>query len=221
MGARVMNVLASARDYVSRGLPVLPLHGAVGDGRLVCSCGKANCDKPAKHPFGRLAPNGLRNATLDKTMITRWFECYPQLNVGVLTGNVVALDIDPRKGGDESLRALEAKQGALPTTWRVLTGGGGEHIFFAPPPGSEIRNSESVVGTGIDVRGVGGYVVGVGSRHVSGHSYEWSVDHHPDDVPLAPMPAWLAELTITRPKTRAAQASEWRHLFSSTIGEGA
>jgi hypothetical protein len=34
------------------------------------------------------------------------------------------------------------------------------------------------------------------SRHISGRSYAWSVDHHPADVPLAAAPAWLIEKLV-------------------------
>jgi Bifunctional DNA primase/polymerase, N-terminal len=58
-------------------------------------------------------------------------------------------------------------------------------------------------GPGIDIRAMGGYIVAPPSRHISGRSYCWSVDHHPADVPLAPAPEWL----ITRLAARTTEAS--------------
>jgi hypothetical protein len=101
------------------------------------------------------------------------------------------LDVDPHKGGSESLQHLEAVHGELPLTPRSLTGGGGEHVYFVPQPGVLIENSVEKLGPGLDIRGAGGYVVAPPSMHVCGRPYAWSVDHHPDDVPLAPMPEWL------------------------------
>ena len=59
-------------------------------------------------------------------------------------------------------------------------------------PGRNVPNSASAVGPGIDVRGDGGYIVAPPPLHMSGRPYAISVDHHPDDVPLADAPAWLA-----------------------------
>jgi hypothetical protein len=44
---------------------------------------------------------------------------------------------------------------------------------------------------GIDLKGEGGFVVGPGSLHRRGRRYEWEVMSHPDDVPLAELPAWI------------------------------
>jgi bifunctional DNA primase/polymerase-like protein/primase-like protein len=80
-----------------------------------------------------------------------------------------------------------------------LTGGGGQHVFFACPDGTKIANvvakqmPNPPLGPGVDVRSAGGYVVGASSLHMSGRRYEWDVDFHPADTPLAPAPAWLIE----------------------------
>ena len=52
---------------------------------------------------------------------------------------VVALDIDPRHGGDESLAQWEVLNGTLPFTKTTLTGGGGRHLLFRHPPGETIK----------------------------------------------------------------------------------
>jgi hypothetical protein len=41
------DLLATSLAYASRGWPVLPLHNPM-DGQ--CSCGRDDCDAPAKHP---------------------------------------------------------------------------------------------------------------------------------------------------------------------------
>ena len=44
------------------------------------------------------------------------------------------------------------------------------------------------------MRGEGGYVVAPPSIHPdTGRTYEWEVDHHPDEVALAPLPPWLLD----------------------------
>src|SRR4029453_2967390 len=81
----------------------------------------------------------------------------------------------------------------LPETVLSLTGGGGEQYFFVHP-GVYVKNGVESLGTGLDIRGDGGYVVGPPSLHASGKRYAWEVMHEPEDTPLAPMPAWLLEL---------------------------
>src|SRR4051794_38116798 len=89
--------LVAALYWAIRGVPVLPLHNP-RDGR--CSCGRAECSSPAKHP--RLE-HGLIEASTDPDLIRQWWKKCPMANLGVLTG--VAFDVldvdDP--GGWQSL----------------------------------------------------------------------------------------------------------------------
>ncbi len=117
---------------------------------------------------------------------------------------VVVLDVDPRNGGDEALAALETRHGPLPATWRVLTGGGGEHVFFRHP-GNPVNNAKGRLGPGLDLKADGGYVVAPPSEHMSGQRYALSIDHHPDEVPLADAPDWLL---ATAPTLRGARRSQ-------------
>src|SRR4051812_24031369 len=103
--------LDAALYLTSRGGKVFPLHSVWSDkaGRFVCTCGKPDCGDAGKHPLAKLAPRGLTNATSHAHIIRHWFTAAPFANVGLATGNVVVLDVDPRHGGDESLQALEAE----------------------------------------------------------------------------------------------------------------
>ncbi|WP_238180277.1 bifunctional DNA primase/polymerase, partial [Methylobacterium haplocladii] len=156
--------LDAALYLIKRGAKVFPLHGIRegASGRLVCTCGNPTCEDAGKHPMAKLAPRGLTNATSNEGIVRHWFTTAPFANIGLATGPAVVLDVDPRHGGDASLDALEAEHGPLPETTRALTGGGGQHIFFRPPAGIEIRNSAGDKGglaPGLDIRGAGGYVV--------------------------------------------------------------
>jgi hypothetical protein len=196
-------VLRTALAFARHGHAVFPTHWPIEyKGRFICSCrgelrGNPCGKNAAKHPYGKLAPNGLLSATVETGIIKHWFGYLaPQANLGVRTDRLVVLDIDPRHAGDESFAALEREFGAMPPTWRVLTGGGGEHLIFACPDGVEIPNVVATLenpplGVGIDVRSHHGYIIAPPSRHMSGQVYAWSVDHHPADVPLAPAPDWL------------------------------
>ena len=209
--------LEAALYLVSRGGKVFPLQGVTpnASGRLVCTCGKPDCEDAGKHPLGKLAPRGLTQATNHERVVRTWFTTAPYANIGLVTGSTIVLDVDPRHGGDESLRVLEEEHGALPETCRSLTGGGGEHIFFRPPAGVEIRNSAGDLAPGLDIRGAGGYIVAPSSLHESGRTYEWSVDHHPDEVAPAPMPAWMVA-ALAQPKTRRRSAGK-RNTRSMTV----
>jgi hypothetical protein len=214
-------MLQAALDLARRGLPVFPVYGVARqlDGRLWCDCGNPSCDDAGKHPIGKLCPKGLCNASKFDNVISHHWSVAPNANIAVVTGDVVALDVDPRHGGDETLARLEHQHGELPLTWRSLTGGGGEHVLFAAPP-TPIRNSEGRLGHGLDVRGRGGYIVAPPSRHISGRSYAWSVDHHPADIPLAPLPNWIADIAAKPSSTSAVASENWQRLIAAGAVEG-
>jgi hypothetical protein len=215
----VSALLEGALALARRGLKVFPLHTALplDDGRLVCSCGRLRCDSPAKHP-SRLVRGGFHGASLLEDVICQWWRGAPDANIGLVTGDVIVLDVDERDGGDRSLKELEDRHGELPPTWRALTGGG-VHVYFAPPA-IPITNSTKLLGAGLDVRGVGGYVVAPPSLHISGRRYAWSVDHHPDETPLAPMPVWMTHALTTPASAISVHSSAWRELVCNGVREG-
>jgi len=209
-----VSVLEAALSYARIGLPVLPLWSVKpGVSGFVCACGKEGCSSPGKHPNARLAPQGVHSASLDEELIRRWWRARPAANVGIAAGRVIVLDIDPRHHGDRSLAQLEAVHGALPPTWRAITGGAGVHIYFAAPQGINAGNTAGKIARGIDVRTRGGLVAAPPSAHISGRSYAW--DRAPHDTALAEMPAWLATLIDPPPppprhipRTRSAPHAE-------------
>jgi len=194
--------LPAALAYVQRlAWPVFPVHGVV-DGR--CTCGKPECPRPGKHPVGRLVPRGLIDATFDPDTVTRWWTTMPTANIGVPTGvgsGIIALDVDTLKNGDEGLDTLQTQNAPLPDTVMALTGSGGYHYLFQHPgAGVKIRNSVETLGSGLDVRGDGGYIIVAPSRHASGRTYEWEASSHPKEHPLAPVPAWLLARIVDAPR---------------------
>ena len=205
------SVLGTALAFARHGHAVFPIHWPVErGGKLVCSCGGDSRGHPcgrkaAKHPYGRLAPQGLCSATINPALIQSWFSHQaPEANLGVVTDKLVVVDIDPRHDGDESFRALEREHGEMPLTWRTITGSLGQHILFSCPDGVEITSfvaelmEEPPLGRGIDVRARGGYIVAPPSKHITGRPYCWSVDHYPRNVPLAPPPGWLIERLVAK-----------------------
>ena len=159
-----------------------------------------------------------RRAAADE--IDRWFERWPDANVGIVTGRIsglVVVDIDARHGGPDSVAALEARHGALPATVEVLTGGGGRHLYYAHP-GPVVPNRVAMH-PGIDLRGDGGCVVAPPSVHPSGRRYEWVAGRDPDRQPLA----WPPVHFFGRGAAQALPGhslSHWRRLVREDIVPG-
>ncbi len=175
----------AAMDYARRGWRVFPLTGKVPAEKGGCGC---------------------LDATADLGAVAAWFRGYAGASVGIATGatsGLVALDVDADKGGFESLHDLETKHGLLPDTPRVVTGGGGTHIYLGHP-GGHVPNSAGRLGPGLDIRGDGGYVVAPPSVHPDTlRTYQWEAGSSPDDVPLAPMPGWLLDLLRAEARSSA------------------
>jgi hypothetical protein len=208
-----MTILDDAIALAKLGLEVFPLYGAVAaDDGYTCLCGKLSCGAKAKHPIRK---GGFKGASRDHAIVRNFFDGEQHLNIGVATGGkIIVLDIDADEGR-ENLKRLEADHGPLPDTWTVNTGRGA-HYYFAPPSGVSIANSAGQVLAGLDIRGHGGYVVGVGSTHISGRRYTWL--RSPDDAPLAALPDWLASLAVK--PTRASRKPQKANSAHRPTGAG-
>ena len=75
----------------------------------------AACDRPAKHPLVR---HGIHDATIDPAQLERWWQRWPQANLGLATGIVFdALDIDG-PAGLAALRQLHGRRACgSPARW--------------------------------------------------------------------------------------------------------
>lgn len=181
---RMSTRLDTALGYAQRGWSVFPVAWPTEAG---CSCGDAACSSPAKHPHGKLAPHGLKDATTDAATIRQWWTVAPKANIGIATesSRLLVLDVDPRHGGDESFVHLEAITGTIETAV-VQTGGGGRHFYFEAN-GTPIlsRPLDGASYPGLDVKACGGYVVAAGSDHVSGRRYTWGESSAPKPIPDA------------------------------------
>ncbi len=151
--------------------------------------------RPDKKPHIKGWPTA---ATTDPEQIKAWWTRWPNANVGIPTGErsgLLVLDVDLDKGGFESLEALTS---SLPDTYTVRTGGGGAHFYFRYPPGSNIRNSASLLAPGLDIRGEGGYVIAPPS-HTTGPYAVLS------GRPLADPPEWLSEPLRSHPRASVSR----------------
>jgi hypothetical protein len=174
-------MLPHALAYAALGWPVFP------------------CLPGSKNPA---TPHGFKNATTDPEIVTRWFSG-TSYNVAIATGGLLwVLDIDPAKGGEESLEALEAAHGTLPPTLTAETRNAGTHLYLLGVPG--LKCSAGRIGPGLDVRAEGGYVLAPPS-HVPADqpggtgAYSWV-----NSDPAASAPAWLLEAaTAVRERSEA------------------
>jgi hypothetical protein len=179
--------LHSAWAISEVGWQLYPVY-AVDDGG-VCTCSRGTtCTDPGKHPT---TPHGFNDASPDPERIAEMFARWPGENVGLKTGSgsgTVIIDVDPRNGGMETLRRLQAEHGYLPPTRLHVTGGGGFHYVLGYPEGVKELPSRTI-GPGVEVKADGAGVVLPPSIHASGGRYEVLTD-----APLAPLPSWVAEL---------------------------
>jgi hypothetical protein len=102
-------------------------------------------------------PRGFLAASQDPEEINTLWRKHPGPLIGVPMGErsgLDALDIDPRHDG---LLWLAEAQDSLPITRAHTTRSGGKHFLFRHAEG--VRNSESKIAPGVDVRGAGGFVI--------------------------------------------------------------
>lgn len=154
----------------------------------------------AKIPYK--GTNGFKDATKDEEKIAAMFKARPNSNIGVATGaysGIFVLDIDNKNGGkgDISLANLEAINGKLPETVEQFTPSGGRHLFFNNPTNIRIGSSASSLGSGLDIRGHGGYIL-VPPSIVDDKQYIWEVSHTVWEFKIADAPQWLLSLCIEK-----------------------
>ncbi|MGH9249512.1 MAG: bifunctional DNA primase/polymerase [Acidimicrobiales bacterium] len=139
-------LLAAARGWASRGVPVLPVRPA------------------EKAP---LTVHGVSDASTEAEVVRAWWARWPQANVAIATGarGVDVLDVDVRgaQSGWAALNRLRRAgilQDGMPL---VRTPSGGIHLHFV---GTDQRNG-SLPKEHLDFRSSGGYVLVPPSRVVT------------------------------------------------------
>ena len=197
-------------QYAAAGMTVGPLHWN-NNGR--CSCSKANCDSPAKHP---LTINGKDDFTTDLGQIAEWLARYPYANWGARPPvGIIVVDVDPRNDGDVRLAEFTAKHGALPETLTQRTGSGGLHHLFAYNGPTRGR-----LCLGLDVKSNSGYIVVAPSVHICGGRYEWL-----NWKPAAYAPQWVKDI-LNPPRVIRHRADDggsidrWVDLYNERAVEG-
>lgn len=180
-------------------------------------------DPGSKKPLGRLVRNGFHDATTDEATIRQWWTTHADAGVGIALkrSGLVAVDIDPRNGGIETIDALEAEHGAIVSDVLAYTGGGGEHRVFAA---ELVENLPGKLGAGVDLK-ADGYIAVEPTLHPSGKRYAWEASSDPLDGVLPSMlPSWIRDLgrhaapassTSTRVQPQEATPIDLRRLASA------
>lgn len=189
-------MLPYAIAYARRGWPVFPLHSAAGG---VCSCGKP-CGNPGKHPRTK---RGFKEATTDEEVLRRWWQQWPDANIGLATGEasqILAVDVDPKNGGSGTWSRVTLEHDLPPLTITVDTGSGGWHLWYRRPTDrGTCRSRANAIKPGVDTRCDGGYVVAPPSVHASGRRYAFREGTAPQDCELQDCPTWLLDMLYPQP----------------------
>jgi hypothetical protein len=218
--ADLESVLDAAVAFAARGWRPFPVDYP---GLPVCAGTGAKCrqnqdklgdcpsDKRGKHPVG-----GWGTMTASKPvegMLRLWFSGQLR-NIGIACGPSGLLVLD-----EDTLGALtklaESLGEEVPTTYRVRTSRGW-HYYFEDPTNQFGNSSGALTDWHIDVRGgkgSGGYVLGAGSVHWTGHIYE---AEDPYAMP-APLPDWIKRQLRAAPvgdpdapaRTASSSTGEW------------
>lgn len=157
-----MSFLEIASKLAEEGFYVFPL--------------KPNSKLPAIDDFPNRATRdqeAIKKFWLDPVMGTE-----QPYNVGISTskfnGNqaLVVVDVDDKgkkRGSDELLKLELSGHGFVETAYQSTPSGGQHLIYRAPEP---VKQGESVLAKGLDIRSKGGYIVASGSV-IDGKKYSW------------------------------------------------
>ena len=161
------NKITAALSLAGLGFAVFPLHAL------------------AKAP--PLVKDWPNQATTSKTDIGIWWIKWPEANIGIHCEGLLVVDVDVKKDGDASLAALEDIS-PLPPTLTTKTPTGGRHLFYRLPKGHPgVQNGVDVLGKGLDIRSMHGYVVAPGSEVEAGRYVFAGADE------IAAAPDWLVQ----------------------------
>jgi hypothetical protein len=141
---------------------------------------------------GAKAPPTIKDwpthATDNLECARRWWGTNADLNIGIHCEGLLVIDVDVKKGGDESLAKLEMIDGLETDTLTTRTPTGGRHLFYRLGVGhSGVANGVDSLGPGLDVRSTRGYVVAPGSEVPAGR-YRFE-----REAVVQPAPSWLID----------------------------
>lgn len=148
----VNSLLEAALQYAGRGWHIFP------------------CKPRGKTP---LVKGGFKAATTDREQLEKWWQKWPDANIGLATGAVsglIVFDLDGPDGIQSMKELCGLLGGPLPMAPTVMTARG-LHIYYRLRPDSPQISCSAA--KGLDIRSNGGYVIAPPSVHESGHEYFW------------------------------------------------
>jgi hypothetical protein len=177
--------LTAALSLAAAGLPVFP----------------AGTDKRP------LLAGWQEKASTEEEQIRQWWDGYPAALPAIVVGRagLVVIDCDRHPGGNDGIKAFNELVGAngakLANVPLTRTARGGAHLFFRqpPPPDEPLGNGRGELPDGIDVRGVGGFVIAPGAVLPNGSRWQ-SVNGRPSLADafkagtISELPQWLADI---------------------------
>jgi len=179
-------MLENIRDFADANFHVMPLRGVDDKGN--CNCGHDECKNQYKHPrYGSWSKTTAPTTAELEMLITQ--DVFAKSYGIVLASEDLVVDFDPRNNEN----AIEELNKAIgidieeACNFVVTTGSGGKHFFFKKDPSVKtVKNLHSL--KGIDFLSSGSFVVGCGSFHKSGYSYEFPSHKksNPNEVSDAP-----------------------------------
>jgi hypothetical protein len=120
---------------------------------------------------------GVHDASTDLRLVREHWRDHPDHNIGIATGHVFdVLDVDTKDGrpGTESVERLRVA-GLTVGVWAVAsTPSGGRHILFVPSGDGNHSNQAS----GLDFRGLGGYIVAPPSHTIETRKPSGQIDQY-------------------------------------------
>ena len=196
-----MKMLDAAIEYVSMGLPIIPLcsHNHL----QMSSDHVARCKSPGKSPIVK-AWTKRRETTTEE--VNKWYSRNPALNMGLVLGesehwNLVGVDIDGELG-EKALAELEARYGDL-DTWEFTTGGG-RRLLFQLPAGMKTQKHKVCWKEGheeLAFLATGQQTVVPPSMHHKGVAYSWKKGKSPFETDIAMAPTWMQELVMVEKRS--------------------
>ena len=224
--------LSFALRFAQLGMAVFPVSEVGKDGRCTCEVYRHTEECKRNHPHMWLdadehCPNPGKcprvrwreKSTVSELQIRRWWQRWPNANVGVDCGksNIVVVDFDiskPDFDGGDLLDLLDKYP-----TWQVVTGSGGYHYIYKAPAGSQFTNAAGMLPKGCDIRAAGGFIVGAGSLHRSGNRYRFVDGFEPKSISLAELPESLKVILrdTTRRQPEPPQHAETKASYRQSV----
>ena len=207
--------LEYALAYAAIGWHVFPLWNTK-DG--LCRCGDIKCkqspQKRGKHPHSRLVRSGMAEATTDEKIIRKWWADDPDAGMGVYLkkSGLMAVDIDPRNGGDATIDQLEAQHGAITSDVIQKTQGGGWHRVFSYSGTDDLKD----LGGGVDIKHNGYIVLEPTQGGQGAYSWQEAESDTMEGVKPSPIPLNLFNL-VRKGKNDKPEGMQGKHEMTAEL----